>query len=132
MKKIIFLVIAVLSISAVFAQSKVPVEFKESKHSFGKIKQGVPVTYTFTFKNTSSTPVVIENATADCGCTTPVYPKGVVGKGATNKISVTYNAAAMGSFTKRITVNVAKLKEPIILTIDGEVVDAASAANKKS
>ena len=132
MKKIIFLVIAVLSISAVFAQSKAPVEFKESKHSFGKIKQGVPVTYTFTFKNTSNTPVVIENATAQCGCTTPVFPKGVVAKGATNKISVTYNAAAMGSFTKQITVNVAKYKEPIILTIDGEVVDAASAANKKS
>ncbi|HEX8462319.1 MAG TPA: DUF1573 domain-containing protein [Segetibacter sp.] len=132
MKKIIFLLIAVIAITTVFAQTKAPIEFKEAKHSFGKVKQGVPVTYTFSFKNTSSTPVVIENATAQCGCTTPEYPKGVVAKGATEKIKVTYNAASMGTFTKQVTVRVAKFADPIILTIDGEVVDAASTAAKKS
>jgi hypothetical protein len=124
MKKIIFLVIAVLSIATVFAQAKAPIKFKEVKHSFGKIKQNVPATYTFTFTNTSNTPVIIESATAECGCTTPEYPKGVVAKGATNKITVTYNAATIGSFTKKVTVRVAKAADPIILTIDGEVVDA--------
>jgi hypothetical protein len=128
MKKIIFLVIAVLSIATVFAQAKAPVKFKEVKHSFGKIKQNVPATYTFTFTNTSNTPVIIESATAECGCTTPEYPKGVVAKGATNKITVTYNAATIGSFTKKVTVRVAKAADPIILTIDGEVVDAKATA----
>ena len=131
MKKVVFLLVALISFATVFAQDKAPVEFQESKHSFGKVKQGVPVTYSFAFKNTSATPVVIENATAQCGCTTPVFPKGVVAKGATNKISVTYNAASMGAFTKQITVNVAKYKEPIILTIEGEVVPAAAATAKK-
>ncbi|MCW3112327.1 MAG: hypothetical protein JWR18_723 [Segetibacter sp.] len=128
MKKIIFLVIAVLSIATVFAQAKAPIKFKEVKHSFGKIKQNVPATYTFTFTNTSNTPVIIESATAECGCTTPEYPKGVVAKGATNKITVTYNAATIGSFTKKVTVRVAKAADPIILTIDGEVVDAKATA----
>lgn len=132
MKKVFFLMIAVLAISAAFAQSKAPLEFKEVKHSFGKIPQNVPATYVFTFKNTSSTPVVIESAIAQCGCTTPEYPKGVIAKGATEKIKVTYNAAIMGSFTKQVTVKVAKATDPIILTIDGEVVGADAAAKAKT
>lgn len=131
MKRILFLIVAVLAISTVFAQDKTPLEFKEVKHSFGKVKQNNPATHVFTFKNVSSSPVVIESATAECGCTTPEYPKGVIPKGATNKISVTYNAAAMGSFTKRVTVKIAKVQEPIILTIEGEVVDAAKAKTGK-
>ncbi len=127
MKKIVFLAIAVLSIATVFAQSKAPIEFKEVKHSFGKIKQNVPASYTFTFKNTSDAPVVIENAVAGCGCTTPEFPKAPVAKGASEKIKVTYNAASIGSFTKTVTVTIAKVKDPIILTIDGEVLDAKAA-----
>ena len=131
MKKILFVMIAFLAAATVFSQSKAPLEFKEVKHSFGKIKQNIPATYVFTFKNTSATPVVIESATAQCGCTTPEYPKGVIAKGASDKIKVTYNAASMGSFTKQVTVKVAKVADPIILTIDGEVVDAAKAKTGK-
>lgn len=132
MKKVLFLVIAVLAIATTFAQDKAPLEFKEVKHSFGKIPQNKPATYTFSFKNIGNAPVIIEDATAECGCTTPVYPKGVIAKGATNNIKVTYNAAAMGSFTKRVTVRIAKLSEPIILTIEGEVVDAGKTAKAKT
>lgn len=132
MKKIIFLLVAVLGIAAVFAQSKTPLEFKETKHSFGKIPQNVPATFIFTFKNTSTAPVVIESATAQCGCTTPDYPKGVIPKGASKTIKVTYNAAAMGSFTKQVTVKVAKVADPIILTIDGEVVGTSAATKAKA
>lgn len=127
MKKILFLLVAVLAASTIFAQSKAPLDFKEVKHSFGKIKQNVPATYVFTFKNTSSAPIVIESAVAQCGCTTPDYPKGVIPKGASNTIKVTYNAASMGSFTKQVTVRVAKVTDPIVLTIDGEVVGATAA-----
>jgi len=130
MKKILFLVIAVLGIATVFAQDKAPIEFKELKHSFGKIKQSVPASYTFTFKNTGNAPVVIESATAECGCTTPEYPKGVIPKGASEKIKVTYNAAAIGTFTKRVTVRVAKVTDPIVLTIDGEVIDPKAKTGK--
>jgi len=132
MKKLLFLMIAFLAVATVFAQSKAPIEFKESKHSFGKIPQIVPATYVFSFKNTSSAPVVIESATASCGCTTPEYPKGAIPKGATKTIKVTYNAAAMGAFTKQVTVKLAKVPEPIVLTIDGEVVGADAATKAKS
>ena len=104
------------------AKSTSPVEFKTMKHSFGKIEQGKPVTTEFAFTNSSGKPVIIESAVAGCGCTTPEYPKTPVLNGKTEKIKVTYNAANPGAFTKTVTVKFANVAEPVILTIDGEVV----------
>ncbi len=131
MKKLSFLFLAFFTVSGLFAQSKT-LEFKETTHSFGKIKQHTPVTHIFSFKNVASKPVVIESATAECGCTTPEYPKGVIAKGAANTLKVTYNAEAMGSFTKKVTVKLANVPEPIILTIDGEVIDSKATVKGKT
>src|SRR5215471_4862903 len=123
-------VLAVLSFIVavpVFAQndqnkSTAPVEFKTLKHSFGKIDQGKPVTTEFLFTNTSGKPVIIESAVAGCGCTKPEYPEAPVLQGKTGTIKVTYNAASPGAFTKTVTVKFANVQEPVVLTIDGEVV----------
>jgi hypothetical protein len=121
MKHLLVLALVCFSVVA-FGQTKDDVKFTALKHSFGKIKQNVPATYTFTFKNTSATkPVIIESATAQCGCTTPEYPKSPVGKGKNGTIKVTYNAAAVGAFTKTVTVKFANIAEPVVLTIDGDV-----------
>ncbi|HEX8331279.1 MAG TPA: DUF1573 domain-containing protein [Segetibacter sp.] len=131
MKKITFLLVAFFAVATAFAQ-KAPIQFNKTTHSFGKIKQNVPVTYVFTFKNISNQPIVIENATAECGCTEPEYPKGGIAKGASNNIKVTFNAASTGVFTKKVTVKVANTAEPIILNINGEVVTANTTAAKPS
>lgn len=99
-----------------------PVEFKTKLYSFGKIPQNKPVTTEFTFTNTSAKPVVIENATAGCGCTTPVYPETPIMKGKTGTIKVTYNAAQLGSFSKNVMVKFANVDQPVELKIEGEVV----------
>jgi hypothetical protein len=135
MKKVLYLFVAILAATASFAQTKAPLEFQESKFSFGKVKQGVPVTHIFTFTNTSDKPVVIESASSTCGCTIPDYPKGAIAKGATGTIKVTYNAAATGSFTKPVTVKLANVADPIMLNIEGEVAStgttgAATASTK--
>ncbi len=132
MKQITFLIAALFTVGSVFAQSATPLEFQETKFSFGKIKQNIPATHVFVFKNVSDKPVAIESAVAGCGCTTPEFPKGVIAKGASEKIKVTYNAAAMGAFTKQVTVKVANVTDPIVLNIEGEVVASdAAAANLK-
>jgi hypothetical protein len=121
MKYLVALAFMCFSVVA-FGQTKADVKFTAMKHSFGKIKQNVPATYTFTFKNASTKkPLIIESATAQCGCTTPEYPKSPVGKGKTGTIKVTYNAAAVGAFTKTVTVKFANIAEPVVLTIDGDV-----------
>jgi len=131
MKKILLALCAfALTTAAVAQQIKADeaVKFAQSKHDFGKIKQGVPVTYDFEFLNLSGKPVVIESATASCGCTTPTWPKTPVAKNKKDKISAGFNAAAPGPFDKTITVKVAGYDQPIELRINGEVLSVADYA----
>jgi len=100
------------------------IKFKETVHDFGKIKQGVPVTYDFVFTNISSKTVVIESATASCGCTTPVKPEQPVAKGKSDKIKAGFNAASPSPFDKTIYVKVAGVALPMEIKIKGEVLTA--------
>jgi hypothetical protein len=102
------------------------IKAKTEKFDFGKIKQSVPVTTYFEFTNTSDKPVAIESATADCSCTKPEYEKGAILPNATTKIKVGYNAAALGVFTKPVTVKLAGVADTKIFTITGEVLDTAA------
>ncbi len=122
--KYILMVAALFCSVAVFAQDGYngPAKFKISKYSFGKIKQGVPVTTVFSFTNTGTKPLIIENAEAGCGCTTPDYPKEPIMAGQTGKIKVTYDAASPGLFTKNVNVKFAGTQLPATLIIEGEVV----------
>ena len=120
MKKILLFALLLGTFSA-FAQN--PVQFAKTKHDFGKLKQNVPATFVFKFKNTSAKPLVIESAIAGCGCTTPEYPKQPVAKGKDGSIKVTYNSANPGAFTKDVTVKFANVEKPVILKIIGDVVE---------
>ncbi len=94
---------------------------KEAEHDFGKIPQGKPVTYVFEVSNTGKTALKIDNVQASCGCTTPEWDKEkAIEPGAASKITVGYNAAAEGPFTKLVTItyNGTQTKQ---LTIKGEV-----------
>lgn len=127
MKKILLALTVVLFSAAAFSQAKKAeevIKFKEIVYDFGKIKQGVPVTHDFEFSNISGKPVVIENATASCGCTTPAWPQAPIAKGKSEKVKAGFNAAAPGAFTKQITVKVAGVDLPTQLTIKGEVLTA--------
>ena len=127
--KNIFLALSLVFFStAIFAQKKADevVKFKETVYDFGKIKQGVPVTHDFEFTNISDKPVVVENATASCGCTTPTWPQAPIAKGKADKIKAGFNAAAPGAFTKQITVKLAGVDLLTQITIKGEVLSAES------
>src|SRR6478609_7099560 len=98
MKRIALTLCAVIISAAIFAQAKSDqvIKFAETKYNFGKIKQGVPVTHIFEFTNVSAQPLVIENAHASCGCTTPTWPQQPTAKGKGNKITAGFNAGAAG------------------------------------
>ena len=129
MKRIVLAFAALVVSVGLFAQEatvKKPenlVKFKENVHDFGKIQQGVPVTYEFAFQNITDKPVVIESATASCGCTTPVKPEAPIAKGKSDKITAGFNAAAAGQFNKTIYVKVAGIDQPMELRITGEVLN---------
>ncbi len=94
---------------------------KETEHDFGKIPQGKPVTTIFNVTNSGKTALKIENVQASCGCTTPEWDRETaIEPGASSKITVGYNAAAEGPFTKTITItyNGTQTKQ---VSIKGEV-----------
>jgi len=132
MKKLLILSAAFFISATIMAQTATVSEvakFNEEKHDFGKIKQGVPAITYFEITNSSSKPIVIESASASCGCTVPEYPKEPIAPGATSKIKVQYSAAAMGHFDKAVYVKLAGVAEQKTLGITGEVVADQAAAN---
>ena len=66
--------------------------FNEEKHNFGKITQGEKVSFSFIFKNTGGSDLVISSAQGSCGCTVPTYPKEPVKPGEESKIDVVFNS----------------------------------------
>ena len=89
---------------------------------YGEIQQGSPETASFILTNAGKEPLVIATAKASCGCTNLTYAKDPILSGKSTTISVTYNAAAAGSFSKTITVTTNADEQPVILQIKGVVV----------
>ncbi len=146
MKKVLLVSASVLFSSFLFAQnSTVKVEaatavttapqpigegFKVDKmeYNFGKIPQGKPVTTEFVITNNSKIPFKLDNVVASCGCTTPTWEREKVLKpGEKTTITVGYNAAAEGPFTKPVTItyNTNEVKQ---LMIKGEVWNTPAAS----
>jgi hypothetical protein len=123
MKKIFLLAAAFVFTMSAFAQPKPDdvVKVASEKHDFGKLKQGVPVTYSFELKNISDKPIVVENSWASCGCTTPEKIVDPIMPGATAKLKVDYNAAAVAPFTKDVYIKIAGIDQPKTVQITGEV-----------
>ena len=121
---VLFLSVAVIAqngTQAVQKKAEDYIKFKEAKYNFGKIKQGTPVTHNFVFTNESEQAIVIETATPSCGCTTPVFPQAAIAKGKSDKVTAGFNAQAVGPFNKTITIKLAGIDMPTVLTITGEV-----------
>ena len=126
MRKITLLASAFFLSLAVMAQPKADevAKFNTEKHDFGKLKAGVPVTYTFEIKNIGTKPLVVESASATCGCTVPEKPTDPIMPGETAKLKVQYNAAAVSPFTKDVYVTFAGIAQPKSFQITGEVLTA--------
>lgn len=77
------------------------ISFKEEKHDFGTIIQGEKVSYSFVFKNTGGSDLVISSAQGSCGCTVPSYPKDPIKAGAEGKIDVEFNSEGKSGIVQK-------------------------------
>jgi len=66
--------------------------FTEEKHDFGRITQGEKVSYSFMFKNTGGSDLVISSAQGSCGCTVPSFPHTAIKPNETSKVDVVFNS----------------------------------------
>ena len=97
-------------------------KFEFDTHDFGKLKQGDKTTYEFKFTNTGKSPLVITNATATCGCTTPEWPHTPVKPGDSGTIKVTFNSTGKsGLQDKLVSVIANTVPERTSVHLIGEV-----------
>ncbi len=97
-------------------------EFKEESFDFGTFSEGIQAEHEFTFTNTGTTPIIITNVRASCGCTTPNWTKDPVPPGGTGVIKASYNSKGRpGVFNKSITITSNAIESSKVLFIKGVV-----------
>jgi hypothetical protein len=139
MKKLILLAFVLsLGFSQVYAQNMNPgvvteansavnpnapkAKYNKTTSDFGEIEQGIPKEAEFKLINEGKEPLIIQTARAGCGCTNLKYSQEPILPGKSTIIAATYNAAAMGQFSKSITVTTNASPNPVMLIIKGTVV----------
>jgi len=123
-KTILFLMMLLPSIVQISAQQKGPhISFEQTAHDFGKIfEEDGDVTIKFVFSNTGTEPVIIQQVSASCGCTTPEWTKTPVNPGKKGFVAATYSPKDRpGEFSKTISVTTNAELQSIVLRIKGEV-----------
>lgn len=84
---------------------KTIIEFDNTRHDFGTLKEGDVVTHTFRFKNIGNKSLVISDVHASCGCTVPSYPKEAIPPESSGEITVQFDSKDQtGDQSKRVTV----------------------------
>ena len=108
------------------AAAPAALQWEKTTQQFGEIKQGVPVTASFTFTNKSKAPVLLANVQGSCGCAVPAWSKEPILPGKSSVITATFNAANLGAFNKTVTVTTtAEGAAPQVLSLQGTVVAKA-------
>lgn len=80
-------------------------DFEETVYDFGTIKEGEVVKHVFKFENTGTSPVILSQVSASCGCTTPKFTTTPVLPGKVGEIAVEFNSdGQVGQQQKIITI----------------------------
>lgn len=99
-------------------------EFAETEYDFGTINQDSENTKVFSFTNTGTEPLIIENAKGSCGCTVPEYPKEPIPPGEKGEIKVVYKPGKQkNNQTKNVTITANTVPEKTVLTIKANVLE---------
>lgn len=102
--------------------SMATMDFADSVHNFGNIREGEVVVYDFSFTNNGRTPLIIASATGSCGCTVPSFPREPVAPGQNGTIKVEFKSEGKpGHQEKTVTVRSNAKRGVNILSITVEV-----------
>ena len=75
------------------------------EHSFGSVKAGTPLSYSFQIKNEGKVDLEIKSVSPSCGCTTSKYDKVIApGKVGTVTLAVEKTESYKGEITKTASV----------------------------
>lgn len=109
--------------ATVTADENAPVmSFESETYNFGKIAPGEKVHYSYKFKNTGKSPLIIANATATCGCTIPEPPKEPIKPGENGEIKVIFDSTGKSGMQDKV-ITVTSNANPAVasLHLTGEI-----------
>ena len=103
------------------------IQFEETVHDFGNIKEGEKVEHIFKFKNTGEVPLILTGVQPSCGCTASDYTKDPVAPGGEGTISLTFDSQGKpGTVNKTATVKANIEGGQTIISFKGNVNAAAN------
>jgi hypothetical protein len=81
------------------------ISFENSTYDFDTIKQGTVATYSFKFKNTGKSDLIVRKVATSCGCTAAELKTKLIKPGDSESINVSFNSTGR-SGTQNKTINV--------------------------
>lgn len=100
-------------------------EFVTTEHDFGKLIEGVKVSFKYKFKNVGGSDLVIIQVKTSCGCTASSFSKDPIPPGGTGVIELTFDSSHQpGKNFKNATVVANTQPNVVELKLRAEVVSA--------
>lgn len=124
MKTIVsFLVVVMVGIYTVKAQTAPKFQFDTEVIDYGEIKKGSNGVRVFEFKNVGNAALIIEDVNSSCSCTIPSWTKSPIAPGESGRIEVKYNTEVVGPIRRTISIY-SNADEPIkAVKIKGKVLE---------
>jgi hypothetical protein len=91
-------------------------QFDDTLHDFGMMKEGEKAEYEFTYSNTGKKAIIINEAKGSCGCTVPEYSSAPLQPGEKSKMKVTFNSQGKNGFNEK-TVSITTNGNPSVYTL---------------
>lgn len=103
---------------------KMPViQFESVTHDFGKVIQGERLSYSFKFKNTGHSNLIISYVESTCGCTTSTPPKEPIKPGDSGEIKVTFDSKTKsGEVSNQVLITANTYPVNTLLTVKANVI----------
>ena len=101
-----------------FTEAKI----SETKHDFGKVKEGDTLMHTFTLTNKGKEPLFIYKVSGSCDCIGADYPKQMILPGSEAQVKIYFNTKGRKGIQNRmVTLTLNTEPADLILRINAEV-----------
>ncbi len=102
---------------------KTSIRFDTTEHDFGQVKEGERVVCHFDYENTGSANLLIQQAKASCGCTTPQYDTKPIPPGQKGTIEVMFNTKGRSGMQRKTVTIIANTEpEQTVLSFTCEII----------
>ena len=100
------------------AASKTTMSFDKMLHDFGTIKVDTDNNATFVVTNTGDKPLIIEDVSVSCGCTTAEKPEKPIAPGKSDKISVVFHPKPGQLKEQKKSIAITANTDPKVVALD--------------